>query len=275
MKKISGTLYLIPTPIGNLEDISFRAVRLLKEVALIGAEDTRQSKILLSHYDIKTSLISYHKFNEKQRLEKLIALLKEGKDIAIISDSGSPGISDPSSLIVQEAIAENITVSALPGASAFIPALTASGLDTSSFSFIGFLPSKNKDKKLLLSYLKNEKATMLFYEAPHRLFAFLEDLHHSFGNREIVIAREISKIYETYYRNNIEYFLNHKDEIVLKGEFVVVCEGCTPKETSDEDIIKKLKELIEGGYSKSAATAEVSKILNISKNRVYSLALQL
>ncbi|MCD6176394.1 MAG: 16S rRNA (cytidine(1402)-2'-O)-methyltransferase, partial [Candidatus Cloacimonetes bacterium] len=163
-----GILFIVPTPIGNLADITFRAVDVLKKVSLIGAEDTRNSKKLLNHYNIETPMISYHKFNERKRVDQLLDKLQNGEDIAIISDAGTPGISDPSSIIIKEAIANDLKVEVLPGATAFIPAIIASGLNCERFQFIGFLPEKNKTRDILLESIKKNENTLIFYEAPHK-----------------------------------------------------------------------------------------------------------
>jgi 16S rRNA (cytidine1402-2'-O)-methyltransferase len=268
-----GILYIVPTPIGNLGDMTFRAVEILKSVALIGAEDTRQSAVLLKHYQIETPMISYHKFNEKSRLEQLLSNLKLGKDIAIISDAGTPGISDPAAILIREAIKNNIPVSTLPGAAAFLPALVSSGFDTERFLFSGFLPVKEKDKKALLQEIAPLQMTLIFYEAPHRLISFLQTLHENLGDRDIVIGRELTKRFETFYRNRLSYFIEHQDTIKLKGEITVVCKGAArPAAIPDSEILKNLKEYMSRGETKSFAINRVSKDLKVPKNRVYALA---
>lgn len=269
----TGKLYIVPTPIGNLSDITMRAIDVLKSVALIGAEDTRKSALLLRHYNISTPTLSYHKFNEKSRLEKFINILNDGKDIAIISDAGTPGISDPAALIIREALRYDIIICPLPGASAFLPALVSSGFDCSSFLFCGFLPVKDNAKKRFLQEISQLAVTLVFYEAPHRLISFLQTLKEQLGNRRIVIYRELTKKFETSYRNDLDFFLKNPDTIKIKGEFTIVCEGATNMEgVTDFEIIENLKKYLKKGETKSFAVNMVSKDLNIPKNRVYTLA---
>ncbi|MCD4796473.1 MAG: 16S rRNA (cytidine(1402)-2'-O)-methyltransferase, partial [Candidatus Cloacimonetes bacterium] len=247
------TLFIVPTPIGNLADMTFRAIEVLKNVALIGAEDTRTSTKLLKHYGISTPMISYHKFNERSRVEKFLDKLKNGEDVAIISDAGTPGISDPASIIIKAAIENDIRVETLPGAAAFIPALVSSGLGSERFYFAGFLPEKKLEKDNLLKELINIKDTLIFYEAPHRLLKFFSNLKEVFGNRKIVIARELSKLYETYYRTTIDKVLVNPEMITLKGEFVIIVEGAKEKEYSDAELTEMLEAEIDKGKSKKDA----------------------
>ena len=274
MKK-TGILYIVPTPIGNLGDMTFRGVEILKKVTLIGAEDTRTSSKLLKHYDINTKMISYHKFNERSRVEKFLDRLKDGEDVAIISDAGTPGISDPSSIIIKAAIESNIKVETLPGATAFIPALVSSGFETERFYFAGFLPEKKSEKEKLLEELKSIKFPVIFYEAPHRLIKFITTLHKAFGNRKIVIARELSKLYETYYRTTIDEVQENPDMITLKGEFVIIVEGAEEKEYLDAELTEMLKAELDKGKSKKDAIKKVQELTGGSKNKIYNLALKL
>ncbi len=267
-------LYIVPTPIGNLKDITLRALEVLKEVDLIACEDTRTSGKLLSYFDIKTPTISYHKFNESKRSVELVSKLKEGKNIAVISDAGSPGISDPSSYIIKEAISNKIKIDVLPGATAVIPALVISGLDTNAFTFIGFLPDKNKDKDSLLNYCKELKETLVFYASPHALEKTLNEIYNILGDRNIAIVREISKLHQSVYRNTLSYYLNNFDEIKLKGEFVLVIEGKREEEISDAYIIEQAMKLQKEGMSNSRIAKELSKSLDVKKNYIYSLLLQ-
>ncbi len=269
----TGKLYIVPTPIGNLKDITYRAVEILKEVDFIAAEDTRTSKILLNHYNITTRTISYHKFNERKRTPELIILLKKGKNIAIISDAGTPAISDPSQIIIKEAIENQIDIIPLPGATAFVPALVGSGLNTDNFTFIGFLPDKEKARKKLSDKIKTIESSLLFYESPHRIFSTLEFLKENLGNRKVAIARELSKIYETFYRGNFEELL--QTDIIEKGEFVIVVEGYKNTEMTDSEILDKLTTLLEKGEKQSKAVKIIAKTYDLPKNRVYELALKL
>ena len=271
----AGILFIVPTPIGNLADITFRAVDVLKKVSLIGAEDTRNSKKLLNHYNIETPMISYHKFNERKRVDQLLNKLKNGEDIAIISDAGTPGISDPSSIIIKGAIANDLKVEVLPGATAFIPALVASGLNCERFQFIGFLPEKNKTREKLLENIKQNENTLIFYEAPHKLQKFIQYLFDHLGDRKISIVREISKIYETYYRTTLQNIIKESKPIVAKGEFVIIVEGSKKSIISDSDLKNKLIKLLENGETRKSAVQLVTKESGEQKNRIYQLALEL
>ncbi|MFA7598108.1 MAG: 16S rRNA (cytidine(1402)-2'-O)-methyltransferase [Candidatus Cloacimonas sp.] len=267
-------MYIVPTPIGNLSDMTFRAVEVLKSVSLIGAEDTRDSAYLLKHYEIETPTVSYHKFNEKSRVNMILGKLRRGEDVAIITDAGTPGISDPASIIISEAINSGIEVSTLPGATAFLPALVSSGLSTERFTFIGFLPAKSSRQKELFSRIEESPETLIFYEAPHRIYTFLETLYKHLGNRKVAIAREISKKFESYYRGELLYFLEHRDIITTKGEFVIICDGFKGVEVSDEQVVELIKSYLEEGESKSSVLAKVCSELNLPKNRVYKLVLE-
>ena len=275
MKNNFGKLYLVPTPIGNLSDMTYRAVETLKNCHLIAAEDTRTSRRLLQEYMIKTEMFSYHKYNEKSRVDFILGKLEIGKDIAVISDAGTPGISDPSKIIVQAAIKAGVTIEALPGATAFVPALVASGLDSENFTFIGFLPDKKSDRDKLLADLKLQKFPTIFYESPHRIEKFLKLIQAAWGDRKIVLAREITKLYETYYYGTIEYFIGHIDEIKPKGEFVIIVDGAEEETLDDERLKEMLRELIQGGETPKLAIKNISKQTGTNKNHIYDLALQL
>ena len=275
-----STLYLVPTPIGNLEDITLRAIRILKEVDFIYAEDTRTSGVLLKHYEIKNNLRSYHKFNEKAKCNEMISLLLEGKNIAIISDAGSPGISDPSNIIINEIISnpkyiDNVSIIPLPGATAIIPALTASGFNTDNFIMLGFLPSKKKDKEALLNKVKDLNMPVCFYEAPHRLEKFLNELFKYFNNADIVIAREISKKFENWYRGKLKDILTNLDSINIKGEFVII--ALPEKSTNKQDETQIITDLYKNKYTEisiSKAVKIIAKETNIAKNIVYKTLLK-
>lgn len=274
MKK-TGILFIVPTPIGNLADITFRAVDVLKKVTIIGAEDTRNSKKLLNHYNIDTPMISYHKFNERKRVDQLICKLQNGEDIAIISDAGTPGISDPSGIIIKEAINYGIPIEVLPGATAFIPALVASGLNCERFQFIGFLPEKNKTRDILFENIKSNENTLIFYEAPHKLQKFFQYLFDHLGDRKITVVREISKIYETYYRTTLKKIIDAPEQIVAKGEFVIIVDGFKKRNISDSELKDKLIKLIETGETKKTAVQHVSEETGEQRNRIYQLVLEL
>lgn len=220
-----GILYLVPTPVGNLEDITFRALRILKEADLILAEDTRTSGILLKHFEIKKPMLSYHKFNEHQTVERVIGRLKAGETVAVVSDAGTPGISDPGFLVTREAIRAGIEVITLPGATAFVPALVSSGLPCERFCFEGFLPQK-KGRQTRIEALSNETRTMIFYESPHRIVKALTQFIDVFGpERSVSVCREISKIHEECVRGTLQEAANHFQINEPKGEFVIIVSG--------------------------------------------------
>lgn len=224
---MSGKLFLVPTPIGNLKDMTFRAVEVLKESDVILAEDTRNSGILLKHYEISTPMRSYHMHNEHQATEDIIRQLKDGQIISIITDAGTPGISDPGYLLVKECVANNIVVECLPGATAFVPALVVSGLTNNEFTFVGFLPVK-KGRKTKLESLLTEKKTMIFYESPHKIGKTLKDLAENFGaERKASLSREISKKFEETLRGTLIELMEISEKRNLKGEMVLIVEGAT------------------------------------------------
>lgn len=229
-----GTLYLVSTPIGNLRDISLRALDVLKGVDLIAAEDTRTSNVLLQHYDIQTPSTSHHDFNKERVAPTLISKLLDGQAIAVITDAGTPGVSDPAFYLVREAIKENISVEAIPGATAFVPALVLSGLPTDRFVFEGFLPPK-KGRQTRLQELAVEPRTIILYESPHRILKTLGDLHQHLGDRQVAVVRELTKKFEQVERGSLESIVQHSNSITLKGEFVLVIEGLT------RDRLKQLK----------------------------------
>lgn len=279
----NGKLYLVPTPIGNLKDITLRALEVLKSVDMIAAEDTRQSIKLLNHFNIKKSLISYHQHNEQGKSQNLIEKLKEGKSIALVSDAGTPGISDPGSVIVSKCIEEGIDFEVLTGATAVTTALVYSGLDTTKFIFRGFLPRENKERKLVIEELKNRKETLILYEAPHRLRETLAFLKDNLGNRKISICRELTKLHEEILRFTLEEALIYYAEKNVKGEFVLVVEG-----KSEEDILveerskweglsieEHIKSYINEGLNKKEAVKKVAKDRNLSKSEVYKYSIEL
>lgn len=220
-----GKLYVVPTPVGNLEDMTFRAVRVLKEADLILAEDTRTSGVLLKHFEIKNSMQSHHKFNEHKMVESVVNRIKAGETIALISDAGTPGISDPGFLVVRECVRNGIEVQCLPGATAFVPALVASGLPNEKFCFEGFLPQK-KGRMTKLKSLVDERRTMVFYESPHRLLKTLTQFAEYFGvDRQASVSREISKLYEQTVRGSLSELVEHFTATDPRGEIVIVVEG--------------------------------------------------
>ena len=273
---MSGTLYLVATPIGNLEDITFRAIRILKEVDLIAAEDTRQTLKLLNYYKINKPLISYHRHNEEVKQEVLIQKLKEGQNIALVSDAGTPVISDPGEVIVKEALKENIKVIPIPGACALINALIASGLDTKEFSFYGFLSLNKKLRKEKLQEIRKENKTIILYEAPHKLTSTLKDLSEILEDRKIVVARELTKIHEEFLSGTASEILeNYKEP---KGEHIILIEGSNIKEETEEQ--KNIKEMTieehykyyeKQGFTKNEIIKKIAKDKGVSKNEIYQM----
>ncbi len=233
-----GILYIVPTPVGNMEDMTFRAVRILKEVDLVLAEDTRTSGILLKHYDIKNALMSHHKFNEHGTSASVVNRLLAGENVALISDAGTPGISDPGFFLVREAVRAGVEVQCLPGATAFVPALVSSGLPCDRFAFEGFLPQK-KGRQTKLESLKDETRTMIFYESPYRLVKTLEQFAETYGGeRQVSVCREISKVHEESVRGSLDEVIAHFKEKEPKGEIVIILAGCDekPKASKKEPI---------------------------------------
>ncbi len=265
----SPTLYIVPTPIGNLEDITIRALNILKEVDVIFAEDTRTTKQLLNHFEINKKLISSHLYNENQNEEKELDYLKDGKNIAVVSDRGTPVISDPGYILVKNAIKNGYNVVCLPGPTAVIPALVMSGLSGGPFTFYGFLNSKENKRKKELETLKNSPYPIAFYEAPHRLIKTLNNIYEIFGNREIAIVREISKRYEEVIRGTVENILKTVEN--LKGEIVIVVEGNQETISFDNLSIKDHVNLyIEDGLTPNEAIKKVAKERNVPKSEIYN-----
>lgn len=271
---MNGKLYLVATPIGNLEDITLRALRILREVDLIAAEDTRHTLGLLNHFEISKPLISYYKQNEKSKSEILIKKLLEGQNVAIVSDAGTPGISDPGEEIVKVAIENGIEIIPIPGACAFVNALIASGLSSKEFSFIGFLSAIKKEKKEKLEEIKYETRTLILYEAPHKLKTTLEAIYEILGDRKIVLARELTKIHEEFIRDNVSNILERIDEI--KGEFVILIEGNSESKKDLEltDLTRGTLEehyefYLNQGFEKKEIIKKIAKDRNTNKNEIY------
>ena len=265
------TLYLVPTPIGNFDDMSFWSVEVLKNVDLIYCEDTRVTKVLLSHFNITTPLKSYHIFNENSRCEEILNNLRNGLNIALVSDAGLPCISDPGFLISKYVIENEYNVISLPGASASLTALIASGLPNDKFYFNGFLNSKQSQRIKQLQELINKEETLIIYEAPHRIIETLNDIYKVFGNRNIVIARELTKKYEEYIRGSLEDIINNISE--LKGEIVLIIEGCKEKkevlDLNSKTILEHFRYYKEKGNSDNDAMKLVAKDRGVSKNVIY------
>jgi len=273
----SGILYIVSTPIGNLEDITLRALRVLKEVDLIAAEDTRRTRHLLSHYQIHKPLISYHGHSRRGREESLLRELRNGRSVALVTDAGTPGISDPGEHLVRSAVQESIPLVPVPGPSALVAALSVSGLPTESFLFYGFLPSKVKARQKFLLSLRERPETLIFYESPRRLRSFLEDANAILGERQIVVAREMTKIFEEVYRGTIPEVLGEFQEEEVKGEVTLVVEGCTsPPKAEVASIAEALQTYSrELGLSMKEAVERVAEELGVSKREVYRQSLQM
>lgn len=271
-----GGLYIVPTPIGNLEDITFRALNILRSAHIIAAEDTRNTKKLLNHFEITTPLISYHDHNKDEREQHLMDRLHHGELVALVSDAGMPAISDPGYELVKAAIKREYPVIVLPGANAAICALVGSGLPTNEFLYYGFLPRKRKEKQAELSRLKNLRSTIIFYESPYRLKDTLKFIHEEFGNRDITIARELTKRYEEYVRGPVEKVIPGIEGVEIKGECVLVVEGGTGDQEDDKiwwghlDVKDHVKYYIEHDQLRSkAAIKQVADERNMRRRDVY------
>lgn len=270
-------LYLVGTPIGNLEDITLRAIRTLKEVDLIAAEDTRRTGKLLQHLQIDTPQISYHEHNHNSRIEDLLARLRQGIKIALVTDAGMPSISDPGVKLVQAVIAAGITVIPIPGGTAVISALAASGLSTDRFIFEGFLPPKEKQRQARLRLLCSETRTVVFYEAPHRIVKTLKDLATVVeAEREIVLARELTKIHEEFWRGSIgEAIALYSQQRQPKGEYTLVLKGAAETNLimSEAELKMELQQLLNQGMTRSQASGHLAKLTNLSRREIYQLNL--
>jgi 16S rRNA (cytidine1402-2'-O)-methyltransferase len=272
---MAGILYIVATPIGNLDDITLRALRVLKEVDVIAAEDTRHTRILLSHYDIHTPLTSYHEHNEKTKAQELVAQLRQGQNIALVSDAGTPAISDPGFRLVVEALRAGIQIVPIPGPSALIAVLSASGLPTDRFVFEGFLPAKKRQRRERLQALRGEQRTLIFYEAPHRLKDALEDMHQALGDRHAVLAREVSKIHEEFRRGSISELLGALGGEALRGEVTLIVGGATAVSAVDEDrLTAEIRELKSQGLRVKEIAEVLGEKFGYPKKEIYRLALR-
>ena len=278
-----GTLYLCATPIGNLEDMTFRVIRTLKEVDMIAAEDTRNSIKLLNHFEIKTPMTSYHEYNKIEKGHKLVQMLLEGKDLALITDAGTPGISDPGEELVQMCYEAGVLVTSLPGAAACITALTLSGLSTRRFVFEAFLPSDKKERQQVLEELKNDTRTVICYEAPHRLVKTLKELLEALGDRRITICRELTKKHETAWQTHIAEACEYYQENAPKGECVLVIEGRSREELKAEEqeqweqmpLEAHMEHYESQGMDHKSAMKQVAKDRGVSKRDIYRMLLEL
>ena len=275
---MAGTLYLCATPIGNLEDMTFRVIRILKEVDLIAAEDTRNSIKLLNHFEIRTPMTSYHEYNKIEKGRKLVEKLQEGKDVALITDAGTPGISDPGEELVRMCKEAGIAVTSLPGACACITALTLSGMSTRRFAFEAFLPQDKKERRRILDEVCTETRTMIFYEAPHRLVRTLRQLENTLGShRRITVCRELTKKYETVYSDSLGGAVRYYEEVPPKGECVLVLEGKSQEEVEEEQkkgwmplsVEEHLQIYLNQGMDKKEAMKRTANDRGVSKRDIY------
>lgn len=272
-----GMLYLCATPIGNLEDMTFRAVRILKEADLIAAEDTRNSIRLLNHFEIRTPLTSYHEYNKIEKGKKLVRLMEEGKTVALITDAGTPGISDPGEELVRMCYDAGIAVTSLPGASACITALTLSGLPTRRFAFEAFLPAEKKERQEILEELKDETRTLIIYEAPHRLVKTLKELLETLGDRRLTVCRELTKKHETAWETTVSEAVRYYEEQPPKGECVLVLKGRSFSELRQEQqehwkeltAGEHMKYYLDQGMDRKAAMKQVAKDRGVGKREIY------
>lgn len=271
---MSGTLYVVSTPIGNLEDITLRAIRILNDVGIIAAEDTRRTRKLLNHYEIKTPLVSYHEHNETTKGAELVKRLKSGRDVALVSDAGTPAISDPGYVLINRAIKAGIKIVSVPGPSALVSALSISGLDISGFTFLGFLPSKAAQRRRLLEGLSGRKETFAAFESPRRLIRTLTDIYDILGNVSAVVAREMTKLHEEVVRGKVTDIKEAFTERGIKGEVVLIFKT-EPKEATLDDAIAGLKDYLTDGLSISEAAKRASKEFGIKKGTLYNEALKL
>lgn len=274
---LPGILYLCATPIGNLEDMTYRAVRLMSEVELIAAEDTRHTRKLLAHFDIHTKLVSYHEHNKTEKGDELIAWLLSGKDLLLVSDAGLPGIADPGSLLCAQAIEAGIRVVPLPGANAALSALICSGLDTTRFSFVGFLPKTAAKSREVLAEVAGHRETLIFYEAPHHLSATLAAIYDSLGDRPAVLARELTKKFEEFERGTLAELIDIYKAKEPRGEYVIIVAGATDglagADMTEESLAEAVAKLMAAGMDKKQAMRETAKRFNLSRREVYQAML--
>jgi 16S rRNA (cytidine1402-2'-O)-methyltransferase len=272
---VVGTLYIVGTPIGNLEDMSLRALRILGEVDLIAAEDTRKTRKLLTHFKIETPLTSYHEHSKLTRLDEVLSTLQY-QDVALVSEAGMPGLSDPGYKLIEAAIARDIPVVPVPGPSALVTALVVSGLPTDSFLYLGFLPRRQKQRRQLLATITRERRTLVAFEAPHRLLASLADLKDVLGDRRIALARELTKLYEEVWRGNIGLALAHFEENPPRGEFTLVIEGAKGERVTwdEERVVEALAEMLAQGVGRKEAVKAVAELAAWPKREVYKVALK-
>jgi 16S rRNA (cytidine1402-2'-O)-methyltransferase len=269
-----GTLYIVATPIGNLEDITLRAIRTLKDVDIIAAEDTRHTQTLLRHFTINTPLTSYHEHNERAKTGHLVARLERGESVALVSDAGTPGISDPGYRLVLEATRLGIRVVPIPGPSALVAALSASGLPTDGFKFSGFLPARKRERRSKLQELRLERYSIVAYETPHRLKESLDDIREIFGDRRIVMAREITKVHEEFLRGRISEVIAELSRREIRGEVTLIMEGCSDVDPpSEESLREEIARLIADGMRVKEVAEVLGEKYGYSKRQIYGLAM--
>ncbi|MEW6586410.1 MAG: 16S rRNA (cytidine(1402)-2'-O)-methyltransferase [Nitrospirota bacterium] len=271
---MKGTLFIVATPIGNLEDITLRALRVLKEVDIIAAEDTRRSLKLLSYYGIAKPMISYWSAKEKVRTEEVMRRLSSGQSVALISDAGTPGISDPGFVLISKAIEENVRIVPVPGPSACIAALSVSGLPANEFTFIGFLPSGKSRRRKMLRELAAEVRTLIFYEAPHRLLETLRDINSLFGERKAAVVKEITKIHEDVFRDGISVIISRLESTPAMGEYVIITEGMkSGGKIAPDDVLTEVSSLMKKGFGRKEAVRRVAEAYGLSKKELYDKSL--
>lgn len=281
--KNKGKLYIVGTPIGNLDDITIRAVNTLRNVDVILAEDTRQTLKLLNHFEISKHMISYHRHNEDDKIEKIVEILNSGKNLALVSDAGMPIISDPGQNLVKYLVKNNYDIEVVPGVTALITAIVKSGLDSTRFTFEGFLSVNKKQRKERLKSLVNETRTIIFYEAPHKILSTLKDMYEYFGNRDICIARELTKIHEEYRYTNFKDAIINIEENGIKGEIVLVISGASEDKINEEknkeieqiNSLELVKEYMKNGDTKKDAIKKVAKLKGVNKDVVYKECLDI
>jgi len=271
---VKGTLYIVSTPVGNLEDITLRAIRILGEVDIIAAEDTRHSVKLLNHLGIRKPMISYWREKEQVRSDEIIKRLHAGQSIALISDAGTPGISDPGAVLIKRAIEENIQILSIPGPSAFVAALSVSGLPTDQFTFMGFLPSRTAQRQKFLREVYLEQKTLIFYEAPHRIVDTLLDLSHIFGERKAALIKEITKFHEDVVRGSITEIIEEVQKTTIAGEYVIIVEGWSGMNKSiTEDVLSELHMCMRKGLGRKEAVKRIAETFGLSKKELYKKSL--
>jgi 16S rRNA (cytidine1402-2'-O)-methyltransferase len=271
---VKGTLYIVSTPVGNLEDITLRAIRTLGEVDIIAAEDTRHSVKLLNHLGIRKPMISYWREKEQVRSDEIIKRLHAGQSIALISDAGTPGISDPGAVLIKKAIEENIQIVSIPGPSAFVAALSVSGLPTDQFTFLGFLPSRTAQRKKFLREVYLEQRTLIFYEAPHRIVDTLLDMSHIFGERRSALVKEITKFHEDVVRGSITEIIEEVQKTTIAGEYVIIVEGWSGmNKLITEDVLSELHTCMRKGLGRKEAVKRIAETFGLSKKELYKKSL--